>query len=140
MKKITNLIVIVLLSTLFVSCGESQNSQTQKDSKAKLKVYYFHATSRCPSCLAAENVTKNVLDKYFKKELDNGTIEFASYNIDEDKNKPLVEKYEIMFSTLLLIKSDGAKTDFTDKAFEYALNEPEKYTQLLIPEINNDLK
>jgi hypothetical protein len=139
MKKLMSLFSVVLFSTMFFSCSQAQPKQISTNPKAKLEVFYFHATGRCVTCLAVEENAKKLLEQSFKTQLDNGTIKFASYNVDEDANKALAEKYEITFSTLLLIKSDGTKTDFTDKAFQYAHTNPEKYAELLKAEIEKQL-
>lgn len=109
--------------------------QTQQDSLPIIKIYYFHATNRCPSCLACEEVCKETLQKHFQKEMDNGIILFQAINIEEEKNKPLVDQYKIRFSTLLFITQNGTILDLSDKAFEYSLDFPQKYEDLLKYEV-----
>jgi hypothetical protein len=135
MKKLTGLMILMLLSALIVSGVYVQTQQNVPASKPKLEVLYFHATMRCPTCLAIEDNARKVIQQNFKPLLDNGMIKFEAYNVDEKANKPLVDKYEITFSTLLLVKSDGTKVDFTGKAFQYALANPAKYESLLNAEI-----
>ncbi len=140
MLKISSLSVTILFSITLLSCRQSQTNHTKTNSNARLEVLYFHVTERCPACLAIENNTKKVLDDNFKNQMDNGIIEFTSYNIDEKINKSLVEKYQISYLTLLLIKSDGTKTDFTNTAFQYADTKPAKFEELLKAEIDKNLK
>lgn len=135
MKNVTSLIVTVLFSTLILSCSQAQTNKSTT-SGGKLSVYYFHATKRCVTCNAVENNAVALLEENFKTELDNGAIKFVSFNIDEEANKELVEKYEVAFSTLLIIKADGSVTDFTNTAFKYAKNNPSKYKELLKAEID----
>ncbi|MFQ3578821.1 MAG: nitrophenyl compound nitroreductase subunit ArsF family protein [Bacteroidales bacterium] len=138
MQKVISLFVSSLFSTMFLFCSQAQTKTTT--SNEKLLVYYFHATNRCVTCNAVENVAKELLNENFKTEIDNGTIKFASYNIDEEVNRALVKKYQIGFSTLLIIKADGTKTDFTNTAFQYARSNPTKYKELLKAEIDKNLK
>lgn len=140
MKKLIGLMFMTLLVTVIMAGGYAQTKQNSTDSKARLEVIYFHATNRCPTCNAIEDNAKKLLGKSFKQQLDNGTIKFEAYNVDESANKALVEKYQISFSTLLIVKSDGTKTDFTSKAFQYALANPAKYDALLKAEIEKNLK
>lgn len=128
----------MLFSTMINSNVYSQQNPT--GSKTKLEVLYFHATMRCPTCNAVEDNARKLLEKDFKTQLDNGTIKFNSYNVDESVNKALVERYQITFSTLLLISSNGTKTDLTGKGFQYALANPVKYESLLKAEIEKNLK
>ncbi len=127
MQKLINLFIAILFSTMFFTLSQAQT----KTSNEKIFIYYFHATNRCPSCLAVENAAKEMLNENFKSKIDNGTIKFESFNIDDKANKALVEKYQIGFSTLLIIKADGTKTDFTNTAFQYAKSNPTKYKELL---------
>lgn len=144
MKKLAGLRIVVMILVmilLLVATGSyAQNPKTSSGSKSKLEVIYFHATMRCPTCNAIEDNARKLLEKSFRSQLDNGEIKFASYNVDEDANKAIVEKYQISFSTLLLIKSDGTKTDLTSKAFQYALVNPPRYDALLKAEIEKNLK
>jgi len=109
----------------------------------KLDVIYFHATRRCPTCMAIEENTRKTLDTYFPGRLKDGTIRLMVINVDEDKNKALAEKYEATGSALFLTKNGSGKevkTDMTDFAFSYARNNPEKFITGLKDRINELLK
>ena len=138
MKKLSGLLIMMLFSALITSNVYAQQNPT--GSKTKLEVLYFHATMRCPTCNAVEDNARKLLERDYKTQLDNGTIKFNSYNVDESANKTLVDKYQITFSTLLLIKSDGTKTDLTGTGFQYALANPVKYETLLKAEIEKNIK
>lgn len=140
MGKLMRLSIILFFSTLMITVGYAQTKQNSTGTKAKLEVIYFHATMRCPTCNAVEDNARKLLERDFKTQLENGTIKFNSYNVDESANKALVEKYQITFSTLLLIKSDGTKTDLTATGFQYALANPVKYDKILKAEIEKNLK
>jgi len=140
MKKLTGLLIMMLFSAIIVSGVYAQTRQNAPALKPKLEVLYFHATMRCPTCLAIEDNARKLIEQNFKTQLDNGTMKFESYNVDEKVNKALVDKYQISFSTLLLVKSDGTKTDFTTNAFQYALSNPSKYESLLRTEIEKNLQ
>jgi hypothetical protein len=141
MKKIT--FIILLISMGFLSQNIAQTTQKQSAGKSKIEILYFHATNRCPTCLAVENNAKKTLEENFKTELSKGTIKFVSINIDDKANEALVKKYQVAFSTLLIIRKVGtaeSKTDFTDIGFQYARNNPSKYAELLKAEILKNLK
>lgn len=140
MKNLLNLMVIIIFSTTLLSFNYPQKNQSKPNNTTKLQVLYFHGTNRCVTCNAVENNTKKILEEHYKTQLNNGIIKFIAYNIDEEANKTIVEKYEVAFSTLLLIKADGSKIDFTDKAFQYAKTNPTKYTELFKAEIDKNLK
>jgi hypothetical protein len=152
MKKVFNFLFI-LISVIAISCNNSSTKQlsenksdslnTDKNMNLKLEIIYFHATNRCPTCNAVENNAKQLLEENFKQQMNNGEISFKSLNFDEKENKSITEKYQVSFSTLLLINHQNGKetlNDFTETAFMYAKNEPEKYKALLKDEINKILK
>jgi hypothetical protein len=140
MKKMT----FILLTIIFAL---SNNAWSQKpvvvNDKTKVQVYYFHGTQRCATCLAIEENARKTLQNYFPEQLKNGTIQFASVNIDEKENFKLAEKYEAGGSALWLTKiSNGKETkkDMTNFAFSYGRSNPEKFFAGLKDEINNLLK
>jgi hypothetical protein len=140
MQKILSLSAAILFSTVFLSCRQTQTNQLFTKSNAQLEVLYFHSAERCPACLAIENNTKKVIDEYYNIQKEKGIINFRSFNFDDKANKSLVEKYQISYLTLLIIKADGTKTDFTNTALKYADSKPAKYEELLIAEIDKNLK
>lgn len=123
-----------------MSCNHSRTNEGEINPKAKLQVLYFHSAIRCPTCNAIENNTKKVLKERFKSQMDNEIINFASFTIEKKENRALIEKYQISYTHLLLVKADGTITDFTYTAFEYAYGEPSKYEALLKDEIDKNLK
>ena len=132
MKKIL-FAAILLLATFAVSAQKT----------TKLKIFYFHSERRCPTCISIEDNTKKTLNTYFAKELKGGIICFQSNNADEKKKQKLVEKYEADGSSIYLTKVDGSSektTDFTNFAFSYSRNQPEKFIAGLKAEIEKNLK
>jgi len=141
MQKLMSFVVLVFLSTTYFSITDA-NAQKIAVTPS-IEVMYFHGTNRCITCNAVESHAKTLLEEKYKNEIKNGTIKFVSYNIDEATSKTLVEKYEIAFSTLLIVRKldkKESKTDFTNTAFQYAKNNPTKYKELLKAEVDKNLK
>lgn len=133
MKRLFYLLAIVIIS--IQGCSQAQNSKENPASnQIKIMVYYFHGTHRCPGCIAGEDVTVKSLNELYKDKMDKGIIKFASVNIDEQQNKALAEKYQIAWSSLLVIKQfkgKEEKTDLTEQSFAYARNDPGKLKTIL---------
>lgn len=109
----------------------------------KLKIVYFHSERRCPTCISIEENTLKTINTYFSNQLKDGTISFQILNVEDDKNQTLVEKYEAEGSSLYLTKVRGVNettTDFTNFAFSYSRNQPEKFISGLKAEIEKNLK
>jgi len=100
-------------------CVQSQTGASD------VKAYYFHATRRCATCMAVEDVTKEVLKaKYADK------IIFESINREEDSKNPLLEKYKVSGQTLLIVKGNKV-IDLTNDAFLNARTNPDKFKEKL---------
>ena len=105
--------------------------QAQDAAKAvspKVEVYYFHATMRCPTCLAVEEQTRKVLDENFAENLKAGTIQLKVLNLEEKENKDMVEKFEVGWSSLILYVPESSKTvNLTEYAFANARTHPDEF-------------
>lgn len=141
----TKTFLLTLLAVLMVSCGGGRTENKQETAEetapeqtlatadaSTVNVYYFHGKQRCKTCLAIEDVTKKAIADNYK---DNPQVRFIEINIDEDKNKDIVEKYEIAFSSLLIVKGEDY-TDLTEQAFANAVNSPDALTNLIKEEVN----
>ena len=121
----------------------SRNQKSEKQIIPRVNVYYFHATRRCPTCLAIEENTKKTLETYFPAELKDGSVKFVVLNVDDAKNKEIAEKFEASGSALFLTQVSAGKeykTDLTDFAFSYGRNDPEKFITGLKSKIGELLK
>lgn len=131
MKGLINLLSFVLVVVVFQSCNNVSNETNTKSDEAEtvvnteesneVKAYYFHATRRCATCEAVEGVTKEALTEYYGDK-----IVFESINRDEEKDNPLLKKYEIGGQTLLFVKGDKV-IDLTTDAFMNARSNPDKF-------------
>ncbi len=111
---------------LAVSCGILVRAQdTSTVTAPKVEVYYFHATMRCPTCLAVEEQTRKTLEENFAGELKDGTIQLKVLNFEEKENKELAEKFEIGWSSLILYQPGSKKImNLTEDAFANARTNP----------------
>ena len=132
MRKIFNTISLLfslcIVTTLTQSCNNTSTDkpinetevQFESDELAEVKAYYFHATRRCATCQAVEDVSKEAIAEYYGKK-----VIFESINRDEEKENPLLAKYKVNGQTLLIINGNK-KVDLTNDAFLYARTNPDK--------------
>jgi hypothetical protein len=105
-------------------------------STAKIEVYYFHFTRRCPTCLNVEKVSKEAVETQFPEQVKKGDIAFKSVNLDEKEGEAIGAKYKIEGQTLIVISGDK-RVDLTDKGFMYANESPDKLKAELKKVIDN---
>lgn len=140
-----NLFYLAILAFVIASCGnkaqvdnkpviETATDVSRSDAPAAsiVNVYYFHGQQRCKTCLVIEEVTKKVIVDNYKE---NPNVKFVDINFDEDKNNAVVERYEIAFSSLLIVKGEDF-TDLTKQAFANAVNSPHLLANLIKEEVN----
>jgi hypothetical protein len=128
MKKITFLLILLLISGGIASIAQ----ETDKSAQPKVEVYYFHATMRCPTCLAVEEQTRKALDENFAEEIKAGTVKLTVVNLEEKENKALTEKFEIGWSSLILyVPSSDKSLNLTEDAFANARSHPDDFRKEL---------
>ena len=142
MKK--DLLMIALCMGL-VACGNSNvKSEPKADTQTKadvVEVLYFHSKQRCASCIAIEKHTKELVDSAYAEELKNGKLVFKSVDITKDEH--IADKYEVSWSSLIVIdydKNGEEKVEnMTEFAFATARNTPEKFKNGSAEKINRML-
>ena len=68
-----------------------------------------------------------------------GKVNFQVVNLEDAKNKAIVEKLKISGQTLLIVKGDS-KINLTNEGFLYAVNNPEKFKSILKTKVDGLLK
>ncbi len=95
MKRSIVIAIILLMVSPLVTLSAKPNA-------AKVKLIYFHATSRCESCLKIEKFTEMAVNELYANELKSGKLEFSSLDFMEEKNEKLAKKYSIDSQNLIL--------------------------------------
>mgnify|MGYP006392405647 FL=1 len=132
LKAMKNVLLILTLCVGMVACSGgktksvAENQQTKKD---VVEVLYFHGAQRCATCMAIEKNTKELLEAAYAEQLKSGKLVFSS--VDITKEEALAERYEVSWSSLILVDYDksGVESviDLTEFAFCNARNAPDKF-------------
>jgi hypothetical protein len=84
-----------------------------QDRSAIVIAYYFHRTTRCHTCLAIEDLSKQTIENLFGEELAEGKVEWRPVNIEQKGNEHFEEDYKLSTQSLVLAKLvDGKQTDW----------------------------
>lgn len=132
-KIITGVLLLFVVTSIgflvFRELNKTNNNQTSrseadkadiKEDKSALnnlnhivKVYYFHTTFRCYTCTKMEEYIKEVINTYFVKEIESGTLEFNAVNVEKFENKHFVEDYKLHTKSLVIVNmKDGKQTEW----------------------------
>lgn len=133
---------MVTLCVGLVACG---NGKAKNELEAKkqvrnsvVEVLYFHGKQRCATCVAIERNTKELLETSFADRLRSGELAFRSIDITEEE--VLADKYEVSWSSLIIVDYDpnGGETaeNMTDFAFGNARTAPDAFKRGVAEQIN----
>ena len=106
-----------------------------------MEVLYFHGAQRCATCMAIEKNTKELVETAYAEPLKKGELVFRSVDISQEK--ALAEKYEVSWSSLILVDYDKhgneKATNLTEFAFGNARTSPEKFKAELSEQLSQML-
>lgn len=144
MKKIFVFLVVTLIWT---ACGNSKESSETTVPIALLQdgveVLSFHNKQRCPTCIAIENETRNVLNSSFAQEMADSTIVLRVFDLSEKENQQIAEHYQVSFSSLILVKYVNGQPEvhnLTEYAFSKARVAPEEFKEELVERMEGLLR
>lgn len=130
----------ILLACLFAGCSADGNSrQSSAPSADGVTVYYFYNAKRCPTCLAIEQETANLLQSAFADEIAAGRLHWQAVDLGDAGNAELAARYEVAWSSLIIV-TDSTRTDLTQEAFTHARNHPDLFRDTLAQTLRKLLK
>lgn len=143
MKKITLLLLGIILSFSSYSQVVGDTVISNNTANLKVKVLYFHITDRCNTCRSIEiNVRKTIFDN-FKTQLDSGIVDLYIINCELPANKVLSEKYYAYGSTFAITTYKDGKEATTEDLSNWAFKKAAKqdvFVSELTEKINELLK
>ena len=125
---------MVLLLSSFLGTAQAVKSGTPTTVANKVEAYYFHMSTRCVTCKTVEAEAKKDLETLY-----GGKVNFQAINLEDEKNKAIVEKLKISGQTLLIVKGDS-KINITNEGFLYAVTNPEKFKSVIKTKVDGLLK
>lgn len=133
MKVIT--IALLFMSIVLSACAQNERPQNVSTAESDgIEVLYFHGKQRCATCIAIEKQTKQAVE-----ELSDNRLTMRTIDISKKENESIVEKYEVAWSSLIVVK-DGNVLNLTELGFSLARNNPDGFRERLKSEIKQLLK
>lgn len=132
---------ICLLLFVFIlpvsSCrGTDEGTKTNTNSPATgIKVVYFHMTHRCATCMAVENVSRSFINNEYASMIEEGTLAYEVYNIEDEEGKQVASSYNISGQALIIVNGDEI-INLTNQGFLNARTNPDKFRDILKGEID----
>ena len=142
MKQMKHFLILLALIVGLTACA-ADKQKIEDTPNDGVEVLYFHGKQRCATCQAIENETKALVESQFADEVKSGKIRFRIVDITKAENEALADKYEITWSSLVLVKYDNGKEtseNLTKFAFANARSNPALFKKDLAAKINLMLK
>ena len=142
MKKVLFLMLALCLG-LTVGYGSNAKESKLTSQKDVVEVLYFHGKQRCATCMAIEKEAKTVVNGQFANAVKSGKLKFRIIDITKAENEAIANKYEITWSSLVVVKHKGGKEqaeNMTKFAFANARSKPDVFRSELTKKINGLLK
>ena len=122
----TKHLILLIIIVMPILALQAQDNKTTGN--PKVEIFYFHATMRCPTCLAIEEQTRKTLDENFAEDIKAGTVKLTVLNLEEKENEALTKKFEIGWSSLILyVPESGKSVNLTEDAFAKARSNPDEF-------------
>lgn len=142
MKRLMVLIMAAVMAISAIACTTGNKSDAidfGKPAIGTVRVIYFHGSHRCTTCRTIEALTMEVAKSSFENEQKSGGLRFESIDLDTPEGEKLAGRYEVAWSSLLIVKNDMV-VNLTDMAFSKAKNKPEEFKENLKSEIRKILE
>ncbi|MDD4894018.1 MAG: nitrophenyl compound nitroreductase subunit ArsF family protein [Candidatus Omnitrophica bacterium] len=123
------IIIMAAVAVINISVFQIGSAFAGQEAKAgKVIAYYFHSTSRCPTCHKLEEYSKEAIETNFKDALISGKLEFRIVNVESRGNEHFVKDYQLYTKSLVLsLIKEGkeVKSENLAKIWEYVGNKQE---------------
>ena len=128
-------IALLFMSIVLSACAQTDSPKNVSTAESNgIEVLYFHGKQRCATCIAIERQTKQAVE-----ELSDNRLTMRTIDISKKENESIVEKYEVAWSSLIVVKGDNV-LNLTDLGFSLARNNPDGFRERLKSEIKQLLK
>lgn len=136
--------MIIALIIGLASCGSGEKTaDTKSNQNDRVEVIYFHGKQRCPTCMAIEDKTREVMNTMFTDELRSGVLVFKVVDLSTAEGEKIADKYEVTWSSLFVNKlKDGKETrnNMTEFGFSNVRKNPDAFKKGLADNIRQSLK
>lgn len=72
-------------------------------------VYYFHATTRCDSCLEIERLAEEILVQEFSPELTDGRLLWRAVNADLPEHAHFISDFDLAANELVVARGNAVR-------------------------------
>ena len=137
-------LMYIALLAMVMMCGKAIAANRASAKAATVEVVVFHGVKQCQTCQALKKNSQEVATEVAKTLGVGKKVVYKVVDFSKPENKKLAEKYQIAWTSLLLIKhgADGKETvkNLSEYAIENARTNTEAFRKTLSEDIRTLLK
>lgn len=139
------MIAVCFIFGSFPAAASQPNPATADDvsnENTQFIAYYFYTSKRCASCYRLEEWAETAIKNHFKKEIENGRLEWKTVNVDKPGNKHFTKDFNLYSKSLVIVKQNDGETvhwknldkvwqllKHKDKYFDYVTTELREFME-----------
>lgn len=107
-----------------------------------LVAYYFHGTSRCPTCLKMEKYAREAIEETYDSDVRSGRVQWQAVNYDESANEHFVKDYALVASSLVIVSDKAVASSVwrrLDRIWDL-IGDEQAFKNYVIDEVKNMLR
>ena len=133
-------LMYIALLAMVIMCGKAIAANRVSAKAATVEVVVFHGVKQCQTCQAIKKNSQEVAVEVAKTLSGGKKVVYKVIDFSKPENKKLAEKYQIAWTSLLLIKhgSDGKET--VKNLSEYAIENARTNTEAFRKTLANDIR
>ena len=136
-----NVAIVFMLITVVTGCWRSErqaevNMLEITADTTVVNALYFRVRQRCETCDAVASIAQKTIETAYAG---NSKVRYIEIENSLKTNEALVEKYEVMWNALIIVKGDDA-IDITQRAFLNAVNKPQILENLIKEEVDKRIR
>ena len=143
MKRLVLMTIVALVFMTGATLAQQKRTERKAVPKTVVEVLYFHSKQRCPTCIAIGNNSKDVVSRYFAKEVKAGQVKFKEIDISTPAGEKIGDKYHVTWSSLYVNQWKNGKEkrcDMTSFGFGNARSNTQAFRTGLINKIRQLLQ
>lgn len=128
----------IMLTLLFV-CNTAHAGNVSDAKETLVEVIVFHGVKQCQTCQAIKKNSQWVVDTEFKNPGKGKKVVYKVIDFSKKENKKLAQKYEIAWTSLVLVKHAPDGKEVVKNLSEFAIENARTNTEVFKKQLAADI-
>lgn len=142
--KTLRIFMLSLLAVAMCAVAANAKGKTATVANTTVEVVVFHGVKQCETCKAIQKNSREVVEQYFKTPGKGKKVEYKVIDFSQEANKSIAEKYQIAWTSLVLIRKDAQGKETVNNLSQFAIKNArtntDEFRKQLVEEIKKMLK